>query len=135
VAQLVMTSLIDDRDGSVASQTVSFAVDGKSYEIDLNDRHADQLREALAPYVAAGRRTGGAPARARREAAVGARPDLGAARAWLSAHGYPVKDRGRIPDAWLADFEAKIPRRQQDVEPASASKQASVVVPIFRSAG
>lgn len=134
MAQLVTTSLIDDRDGSVASQTVSFAVDGKSYEIDLNDRHADQLRELLAPYIAAGRRTGGAPVRARRVASVSARHDLGAARAWLSAHGYPVKDRGRIPDGWIADFEAKSPRRQ-DVEPASASKRSSVVVPIFRSAG
>jgi len=135
VAQLVMTSLIDDCDGSVASQTVSFAVDGKSYEIDLNDRHAEELREVLAPYIAAGRRTGGAPARGKRVPPVGARPDLAAARAWLGAHGYPVKDRGRIPDTWIADFDAKSPMRQQDTEPASASKQASVVVPIFRSAG
>lgn len=135
MAQFVTTSLIDDLDGSVASQTVSFAVDGKVYEIDLNDRHADQLRELLAPYVATGRRVGGAPARGARVASMAARRDLGAARAWLSEHGYPVKERGRVADAWIADFEAKSPNPPQDVEQATPGGKTTVAVPLFQSAG
>jgi hypothetical protein len=135
VAQLVTTSLIDDRDGSVASQTVSFALDGKNYEIDLNDRHADQLREALAPYVAAARRVGGGAARATRVASVDGRRDLSAARAWLAEHGYPVKERGRVPHAWIADFEAQSPNPPQDVERPTPGRKAAVSAPVFQSAG
>ena len=39
--------LVDDVDGSEATQTVGFALDGVSYEIDLNDEHAAALRESI----------------------------------------------------------------------------------------
>lgn len=55
MARKVQILLEDDLDGSVADETVSFALDGTSYEIDLSKPNALRLREALAPYVAAGR--------------------------------------------------------------------------------
>ncbi len=59
VAQKVQTLFIDDLDGSAAEGTVRFGLDGMEYEIDLNAGHAQQLRDALAAYVRAGRRVSG----------------------------------------------------------------------------
>ena len=60
MAQKVHIVLEDDLDGSPATETVSFGLDGKTYEIDLNDKNAGKLRDALAQYVGAGRSVGGA---------------------------------------------------------------------------
>lgn len=54
----VTIEILDDTDGSRAEQTVPFGLDGVAYEIDLSTTNANELREALAPYVAAVRRTG-----------------------------------------------------------------------------
>jgi hypothetical protein len=62
VAHKVQTLFIDDIDGSAAEGTVRFGLDGTDYEIDLNTMHAQQLRDALAAYVKAGRRVSGASA-------------------------------------------------------------------------
>ena len=70
----MQTLLIDDLDGSAAEGTVRFGLDGTEYEIDLNAGHAEQLREALAAYVRAGRRVGGGSRRSAR----GGRRDRGA---------------------------------------------------------
>ncbi len=59
MASRTTVTLVDDLDGSEAEQTVSFGLEGVDYEIDLSTAHAQALRDALAPYTAAGRRTGG----------------------------------------------------------------------------
>ena len=56
MAQKVNIVLIDDIDESPAAETVSFALDGKDYVIDLNEKNAKRLRDALAPFVAHARR-------------------------------------------------------------------------------
>ena len=56
MAQKVQTLFIDDLDGSKAEGTVSFGLDGTNYEIDLNARHAQALRDSLERYVRAARR-------------------------------------------------------------------------------
>src|SRR6185437_5083352 len=55
----VTVSLLDDLDGKAADETVQFALDGVSYEIDLSEKNAKKLRSELQPWVTAGRRTGG----------------------------------------------------------------------------
>ena len=57
MAQKVQVVLEDDLDGGTADETVVFGLDGTSYEIDLTKKNAAKLRDALAPWVAAGRRT------------------------------------------------------------------------------
>ena len=42
-----LSTFIDDLDGSAAEGTVLFGLDGTEYEIDLNTRHAQELRDAL----------------------------------------------------------------------------------------
>jgi hypothetical protein len=54
-----MTRLVDDIDGSQAVTTVSFALDGRSYEIDLSESHLSALQQALAPFVSAARTVSG----------------------------------------------------------------------------
>jgi hypothetical protein len=100
VAQKVVVSLVDDLSGSRADETVSFGLDGKSYEIDLSSKNADKLRGALADYVAAARKAGGARRGAAAPAArrpVVDREQNQAIREWARGKGMKVNDRGRIP--------------------------------------
>ncbi len=59
MAQKTIVQFTDDLDGSEASQTVEFGYEGKTYKLDLNDRNAAELAEALAPYIAAAQRADG----------------------------------------------------------------------------
>lgn len=98
MAQKVKVLLIDDLDGSDADETISFAVDGVSYEIDLNSAHAAELREAFARWIGHARRAGGRRRTTRRSAASSsAGGETAAIREWARANGYKVSDRGRIP--------------------------------------
>ncbi len=64
MAKTVIVKLIDDLDGGDADETVSFALDGRSYEIDLSTANAERLRQALTPFVEGARVRGGASGRA-----------------------------------------------------------------------
>jgi hypothetical protein len=108
MAQKIQTLFIDDLDGSEAEGAVRFALDGTEYEIDLNAEHAQALRDALARYVHAARRAGGAarrPARGGRRASA-AGVDSTEVREWAKAQGIDVKDRGRVPAELVARFKA-----------------------------
>ena len=105
MAQKVHIVLEDDLDGSEASETVSFGLDGKSYEIDLNEKNAAKLRDALAQYVGAARSVGGAR-RGRKPAATSLGPSAREVRDWARSNGYDVPDRGRIPADVRSAFEA-----------------------------
>lgn len=109
MATITTVKLVDDLDGQAADETVTFGLDGKTYEIDMSDAHAAALRALLAPYVAKARPlTPRAPARrpaaARTTPAGAAHP--AAVRAWARETGRPVSTRGRISatvvDAYLA---------------------------------
>jgi hypothetical protein len=95
MAQKVNIVLVDDIDHTDADETVSFGLDGKNYEIDLNDKNATALREALAPYVGHARRAGG---NSRRSSSRGSssRSSAGDIREWAKANGFEVSERGRI---------------------------------------
>lgn len=104
MAQKTIVQLTDDIDGGVAGETVQFALDGVTYEIDLNDTNAAALRDVFAPYVKSGRRTG-AVSRSRLKAS-GATYDPKAVRAWASANKVDLPARGRIPTAVLERYRA-----------------------------
>lgn len=111
MAQKVQVLLVDDVDGGEAAETVAFALDGASYEIDLSTANAQALRDALAPWVGHARRVGGrGSSRGRsgggRAARSGGRADLTAVRAWARENGYQVSDRGRVSGEVLAAYEA-----------------------------
>ncbi|WP_145500839.1 Lsr2 family protein [Streptomyces sp. CFMR 7] len=98
MAQKIQILLTDDLDGSEAQETVTFGLDGRTYEIDLNEKNNDKLRKFLDPYVKAGRRAGGKATRgAGQRASSAGSSDSGKIREWAKAHGHTVNDRGRIP--------------------------------------
>lgn len=96
MAQKIRVELLDDLTGTAASETVTFALDGVSYEIDLSEENAAQLRDTMNPYVIAGRRTAGRAKKGRSTNPSGSGQDLEKVRAWARENGYDVKDRGRI---------------------------------------
>ncbi len=101
MAQKVHVTLVDDLDGSEAAETVTFALDGTTYEIDLSGANAGKLRDSLAGYTGVARRVSGGRGRGRRAAAraggAGAGDsDTSKIREWARSKGLAVSDRGRI---------------------------------------
>lgn len=103
MAQKVNIILVDDIDGSEAAETISFGLDGATYEIDLNAEHAEQLREALAPWVGHARkltsRRGGSGRRqnASSGSSGSSGPTPAEMREWGRKNGFEVSERGRVP--------------------------------------
>ena len=117
MAQHVNVKFVDDLDGSDAAGTVSFGLDGRTYEIDLSDDNAAKLRDSLAVFVGAARRSGAAATTGRRRAekmttGSGRRPQpldrdqTAAIRAWARQNGHQVSDRGRISRTVVDAFQA-----------------------------
>jgi hypothetical protein len=120
MATMTLVTLVDDLDGSEAAESVSFALDGASYEIDLSDSNAEKLRDALAGYVASARRVDGSrrgPGRPKATAAKAAKAPRGARtapdreqtaaiREWARSNGFEVSERGRLSATVLSAFEA-----------------------------
>lgn len=96
MAQRVEVVLIDDLDGGDAAETVTFALDGVTYEIDLSERNANKLRDELAHWTGHARRSGATRGGARKRGTTAKRSDLSSVREWARANGRTVSDRGRI---------------------------------------
>lgn len=97
MAQKVIIHLIDDLDGSDATQTVQFGYEGVEYTIDLSDANAANLRTILTEHAQVARRTSG-----RRKTSsnnpVPKNSDAAQMREWLRSAGHEISDRGRIPN-------------------------------------
>ncbi len=106
MARKVHVVLEDDIDGSAGAETVVFALDGKTYEIDLSEENAAALRESFAQWIGAGRRVSaqGSPEARPRSARRG--QDTAAIRAWAVDQGIKVSNRGRISADLRARYEA-----------------------------
>ncbi|GHD13599.1 histone-like nucleoid-structuring protein Lsr2 [Zhihengliuella salsuginis] len=103
MARKVEVTLVDDLDGSSASGSVSFSIEGTHYEIDLSDKNAQELRDGLAKYIEAGRRVASpkskAPVRAGKN-------DTAEIREWAQKNGYNVSSRGRIHGSIIEAYRA-----------------------------
>jgi len=104
MAQQVNVVLVDDVDGSPAQETVTFGLDGVTYEIDLNEDNAGRLRDGLVQWSQNGRRVSGTRLRGTRPAATQpkqrkqtvAAASSSTVREWARANGHTVSDRGRV---------------------------------------
>jgi hypothetical protein len=109
MAQITEVRLVDDLDGGEAAESVAFSIDGKFYEIDLNEKHAAALRDVFSLFVGGARRAGGAsPVAARQKASARAgrsRAETAAIREWANANGHTVSGRGRIRSTVIAAYE------------------------------
>ena len=102
--QIILTCDMHDGESS-ADETVQFALDGTGYEVDLCKKHATAFRDAVAPYVGAGRKSG--PRRAgggRRRGGSGRRATE--IREWARSQGIAVSERGRISAETQAKYDA-----------------------------
>jgi hypothetical protein len=106
MAQRVQVILVDDVDGGEASETVLFALDGVSYEIDLSEKNAAKLRDSLASWVGHGRRVGGRASGRQGRARTGGSNDTAAVREWARQNGHQISDRGRVPARVLEAYRA-----------------------------
>jgi hypothetical protein len=115
MAHQTTVTYLDDIDGGKAVETVSFALDGAHYAIDLSAKNAKALRKALAEFVEHGRHikpstsaTGRAqtkgPGRGSRSRPGG--HEMAAVRAWAAERGIEVAPRGRIASNVKAQYEA-----------------------------
>lgn len=108
--------LEDDLTGGLLAEgdggTVSFSLDGQTYEIDLSAENSAQLRADFQRYVdaarritsprgsaSAGRSTGGGRAAADRK-------ESGEIREWARQNGHEVSERGRIPAGVIEAYRA-----------------------------
>lgn len=136
MATLTRVTLVDDIDGTEAAETIEFGIDGHAYEIDLSEKRATELRDALAEFVASSRRVGG-PTTTRKPRQQGgpAKPDRAqtqAKREWGRANGFTVSDRGRIPaelDAAYNDRSVRAEKVEANTTVPVASEQKLAAVP------
>lgn len=106
MAQRIQVILEDDVDGGPAEETVTFALDGVSYEIDLSADNAAKLRDDLATWVGHARRSGGRKVTGRKPAASSSsRSNLNEVREWGRANGFQVSDRGRVSGELQAAYD------------------------------
>lgn len=132
MARKVLVRLVDDLDGLPSEDvaTVTFSLDRVSYQIDLNESNASKLRDGLAEFVAAARRTGGRIKRGSGAAVrvAGQANDGPAIREWAREQGHQLAERGRIPSHIVDAFRAASGKGRAKVakiaEAAPAAKPA-----------
>lgn len=105
MARTTVVTVTDDIDGSDGAETISFGFGGQTYEIDLGKKNLDTFKKGLQPFIDSGRKVGrqsaAKPARGKTS-----RKDSSAIRAWAAGQGLAVSERGRIPAAVVAEYEA-----------------------------
>jgi hypothetical protein len=106
LAKETITRLIDDLDGGVAHETVTFGLDGHTYQIDLSTKHAKKLRSDLALFVENGSRVAARmPARGMRgRGVIGDKDTNRAIREWAAAKGFDIAPRGRIKQDIVEEY-------------------------------
>ena len=100
-----IVSLIDDIDGSEATGTVSFSLDGQDYEIDLSDANAGTLRAALTTYTESARKITGTRPHVRRTKAH--RVVSADVRTWAAHNGITLNPRGRVPNEIVTRYQTE----------------------------
>jgi Lsr2 len=116
MARKVEVELADDIDDSKADETVTFGADGTNYEIDLNAKHAEELRASLAKFVSSARRVrhdGVTTTASRGRAVAPAHTDRAqnqAIRDWAKRKKINLADRGRIPANIVQQYQAEAGR-------------------------
>ena len=101
MSRKTVVEVTDDIDGGKADESITFALDGTSYEIDLSKKNAAKFRGALAPYLKAAQKVGwGRAGRvAGRRSAAGPidRGQNRAIRAWAEQKGLTVARAAASP--------------------------------------
>jgi len=106
MATKTTTVLVDDLTGEPADITVRFALDSREYELDLTEKNAADLRDALSRYVRAARKVSGGRRSAPPSKPAFSEVDPAAVRAWAAGQGIKVSPRGRISKNVIEQYRA-----------------------------
>jgi hypothetical protein len=115
VATITTTVKTDDLDGKPAAETITFGLDGLTYEIDLTRKNAAALRRAFQPWQESARRvprssrngsTNGSRHHGSRRGSQSVPVDAKAVRAWAASNGIELSPNGRLPKDVLERYRA-----------------------------
>src|SRR5258708_38663273 len=106
MSRIVSVVTTDDLDGSERAETVTFELDGVSYEIDLGEANQARLESSVAPFIAAGRRVTRGNRRQTSSRAAGPPVEPAAVRAWAGEAGPNVSERARLSAQTMQQHEA-----------------------------
>ncbi|GAB3749828.1 histone-like nucleoid-structuring protein Lsr2 [Nocardiopsis nanhaiensis] len=109
MARKQVVTFVDDLDGSEAQGTVQFALDTNVYEIDLSEANQEALKEALKPFLEAGRKKPQSlprPKASNSSRSSQSREEIQRIRIWAKENGYTVNERGRIPNSILEAYQS-----------------------------
>ncbi|HYO03726.1 MAG TPA: Lsr2 family protein [Mycobacterium sp.] len=109
MARKTVVEWVDDVDGTAASETVTFTIDGSRYEIDLSEKNAAKLRAAMSGWIEASRRSG--HRRARGGSAKHGPSESTKARKWALDNGLEVGPRGRLRSEVLDAYRSRTPEK------------------------
>ena len=117
MATLTRVEILDDLNGALGAETVTFALDGATYEIDLSDENKQRLNNALAEYIAAGRRvkSSGKPSGKKKKPSTAAQAENARIREWALQNGHTLGDRGRIKKEIRDSYHAAMSQKSQEM--------------------
>ena len=118
--QKLEVQLEDDLTGGPAEETVTFGVDGREYQIDLNAKHAATFRKQLAAFVERARLVGRHRPRSTARSAA-SRERSREIRAWAEQQGFEVAGHGRLPAHVIQEYE----RAHRDAQPADRGRRVA----------
>jgi nucleoid-associated protein Lsr2 len=96
--------LEDDLTGGAADETIEFGLDGRTYELDLNAKHAATFRRQLAPFVEHARLAHSQRGHTKTRTAA-SRERSRQIRAWAEDEGMPVSAHGRLPGNVIQQYQ------------------------------
>jgi hypothetical protein len=109
MAQKVSVTLVSDLSGDEIKdgkgETVTYSLDGVTYEVDLTSKEADKFRGLFQDHIAVSRKVGGRRGR-KSSGSTGSGSDAKAIRAWAKDQGIDVPERGRIPAELREQYDA-----------------------------
>lgn len=109
MSQKVSITLVSDLTGTEIAEgkgeTVTFALDGSTFELDLTTSEAKELRKAFDKYVSVARKVGRAKG-SRSTTSKHSKEELANVRAWAKANGHDVSERGRIASSVMDAYTA-----------------------------
>jgi hypothetical protein len=107
----LQTVITSDLSGTGEAETVTFGLDGLSYEIDLTEKERADFEKAIKKYLEAARTVGRAtaaakakPKAAKATKAARSGPAPAEIRSWAQEHGFEVPARGRIPETVVQSY-------------------------------
>lgn len=111
VGERVTVTRFDDFDNELeANETITFALDETTYEVDLSDQNAKRIRSELQKWIDVSRKVAGSSDRRRADRNGDSSDEAGLPlaeiRAWARANGVEVPNRGRVSIAIVRAWTA-----------------------------